>query len=130
MRANGRQKEIRRILIGRSTVYTTMNEIRNHLPDEYKNVTTRTIRSDIQALNEDYGGFHTQEGRGGGVKYIGKSKYGRVLSVEQSSAVRRAIEYAKAKLANQNQTLARLKRESAKKTVIHTKSRKLKKRTS
>jgi hypothetical protein len=105
MRANGRQKEIRRILIGRSNLYTTMEEIRNHLPDDYRNVTTRTIRSDIQALNEDYGGFHTQEGRGGGVKYIGKSKYGRVLSVEQSNAVKWAIEYAKASNHEKNARL-------------------------
>ena len=88
MTANARRKEILRILYGRQNMLTTARYLAEHFE-----VTEKTIYRDIDALvSDEHEPLDILQGRGGGIRYNGVRKYGRILSMIQVDALKRAIE--------------------------------------
>jgi predicted DNA-binding transcriptional regulator YafY len=86
--ANARRNEIIRILYSRQNQPTTARYLA-----ECFEVSEKTIRRDIEVLiSEEHLAIDMFQGNGGGIKYSGIKKYGRILSNEQVNALKRSIQ--------------------------------------
>jgi hypothetical protein len=91
MNPNARRSEIVRILRSDPNVCFTAQHFANYFETD-----ERTIRRDILVLiSDEHRPVVMIPGRGGGIRYVGtKDRQNRILSIEQTEAIKRAIKRA------------------------------------